>query len=181
MAQFIAYSRGAMVNGQTVLSVVDGLGAHKRRALEILAENGIVDPVPGGWYLQQAWLNAFRTIGETLGASTLYSIGFKIPENADFPPAIETLGDAMESLDVAYHMNHRGGKIGHYKPERIGKKEARMVCNNPYPCDFDRGIIASLAQRFQPHGHDHNASVRHDDDLPCRQKGADSCTYIVKW
>lgn len=181
MAQFISYARTVEVNGQTVLSVVDGLGAYKRRAHEILAENGIADPAPGKWYAQQSWLNAFKVISESMGSSTLYSIGFKIPENADFPPEIETLGDAMGSLDVAYHMNHRGGEIGHYKPKRTADREVHVVCDNPYPCDFDRGIIASLANRFKPHGHDHNARVRHADDEPCRKDGSDSCTYILSW
>jgi hypothetical protein len=181
MTQFVPYASGVEVNGQTVLSVVDGLGAHKRRGLEILSENGIQNPVPGKWYPQQAWLNAFKSISENLGPSTLYSIGFIIPENADFPPEIKTLGDALKSLDVAYHLNHRGGEIGHYTPNRIANREVHVVCDNPYPCDFDRGVVASLANRFKPYGHEHNARVQHADDKPCRKEGYDTCTYIVKW
>ena len=41
MAQFKAYSGNVEVNGETVLSVVDGMGAMKSMALTILEKNGI--------------------------------------------------------------------------------------------------------------------------------------------
>jgi len=51
-----------------------------------------------------------------------------------------------------------------------------MVCDDPYPCDYDMGIITSFAKKF-----DKMATVRHAEHLPCKKKGADSCTYLVKW
>jgi len=179
MAQFKAFSPTVQVNGETVLSVVEGLGAFKPTALQILADNGIKDPQPGQWYSQQAWLDAFKTISEKLGQVTLYSIGLKIPETAKFPPAIDSIEKALASIDVAYHMNHRMGEIGNYKYEATGEKSARMVCTNPYPCDFDRGIIEAVAKRFRPKGA--LVRVKHDDSAPCRKQGAESCTYLIEW
>ncbi len=92
MAQFTAYSESVEVNGQTVLAVVDGMGAHRSRALDILSSNGISSPALGGWYKQQAWLDSFKAISENLGASTLFAIGYKIPENAEFPPLHQNPG-----------------------------------------------------------------------------------------
>ena len=179
MAQYKAMAPGVEVNGQTVLSVIDAM-SFKKRALQILAENGIVDPKPDMWYSQQNWLNAFKIIGEEIGPAVLYSIGRAIPENAKFPPEIDSIEKALSVIDVAYHMNHRKGEIGHYKIDKISENSVTMICKNPYPCDFDRGIIEAMAKKFKP-----NAStivkVTHDDSAPCRKSGANSCSYLVKW
>jgi hypothetical protein len=180
MAEFVAVSPNVEVNGETVYAIVDGMGAFQSIAWQILAENGIVDPQPGAWYPQQRWLGAFKKISEALGPSTLFNIGLKIPKNAIFPSEIVTIEDALRAIDVAYHMNHRGGEIGDYRYQENGLKSAKMICRNPYPCAFDRGIITAVAKRFKPH----NApmvSVSHDDSAPCREGGAESCTYLVTW
>jgi len=183
------------VNGETVLSVVDGMGIFKNRALDILSKHGISQPEPGKWYPAHVWLDSFKTISEMIGTATLFLIGKKIPENAQFPPDIDDIEKALQAIDVAYHMNHRinglemfnpkTGKmtegIGHYKFEKAGDKKARMICDKvPYPCDFDKGIIEAMAKRFKPAGSPF-AKVVHDDSVPCRKKGADSCTYYVEW
>ena len=179
MAVFKAYEPTVEVNGETVLSIVDGMGAFKERALKTLAACGIPNPVPGLWYPQQSWLDAFRIISDTIGPNTLRSIGLKIPENARFPPQIDTIDKALAAIDVAYHMNHRKGEIGHYTFERTGDSSARMLCANPYPCDFDRGIIEAMARKFAPKGR--APAVVHDDNAPCRKTGGESCSYEVRW
>ncbi len=183
MAQYKAFSPKVEVNGQTVLSIVDGMGAYKIGALQILEENGIKDPKPNQWYSQQAWLNSFKAIAEKIGNNTLFVIGKKIPENADFPPDIDSIEAALQSIDVAYHMNHKGGEIGEYKYKKPDeeKNEVEMVCNNPYPCDFDRGIIEATARKFAPPNKATRVRVTHDNTKPCRKKGNDSCTYHVTW
>jgi len=179
MAQFKAFSEAVEVNGETVLSVVDGMGTMKTVANQILTEAGIKDPTPGQWYKQTAWLKAFKAISEKVGTNTLSVIGQKIPENAKFPPAIDNVEKALGAIDVAYHMNHRGGEIGHYAFTPTGPDAGTLVCNNPYPCDFDRGIITAMAKRFAPSAV--KVRVTHDDSKPCRKQGAESCTYTVSW
>jgi hypothetical protein len=179
MTQFVALSVDVEVNGEAVLSAVAGMGAMKITAIELLKKFGIVHPMPGEWYPQQAWLDAFKEIAEKIGSSTLYRIGLKIPEFARFPLEIDGVENALRAIDVAYHMNHRGGSIGDYKLTLVGPREAVLVCENPYPCDFDRGIIEAMARRCKPAGS--FVSVKHDDGRPCRKAGADSCTYHVTW
>jgi hypothetical protein len=195
MAQFIAFDDSIEVNGQTILSVVRGMGVFEKLALKILKEHGIDNPQPGRWYSQQAWLDAFKEIATKIGPNTLFEIGKKIPESADWPPEIRTIEEALASIDVAYHLNHRkDGEvlfnpttgemregIGHYKFEKTGEREGIMVCENPYPCDFDRGIIYAVARKFKPEGGPFHVIVSHDETKPCRNKGGDSCTYIIKW
>ena len=180
MSVFKAFAPGVEVNGETVLSVVTGVPGGEGLALEILSESGITDPQPGKWYSQQAWLDAFKKLSEQVGPRTLFSIGKAIPANAKWPPTVTSIETALPSIDIAYHMNHRGGDIGTYAYQALGEHKAKVVCRNPYPCDFDRGIVTSVATRFKP------ASVAvvtttHDDTQPCRSKGADSCTYLVEW
>jgi hypothetical protein len=181
MAQFKAIDPNVEVTGESVQAVVGGMGAFKQAALKILAEHGITNIEAGTWHKQQAWLDAFKTIAEKVGNSTLYTIGLKIPENAIFPPAIDSLGKALAMIDTAYHMNHRNGEIGSFRFQRTGEKSVTMVCDNPYPCDFDRGIIMAFCNRFPPKGSVIKAKVIHDDSQPCRKRGADSCTYQVTW
>jgi len=179
VAQFQAYSPSVLVNGQTVLAVVAGMGAFKSMAETLLEKQGIKNPTAAGWYPQQAWLNAFRDIAQGVGAKTLYQIGFSIPKSAKFPPGIGSIEQALESLDAAYHMNHRGGEIGHYLYAQAGKNQGAITCRNPYPCDFDRGLIEAMVARFKPAGS--FPKVTHDAAKGCRAKQGDSCTYVISW
>lgn len=192
MAEFVAFTPGVEVNGQTVLSVVEG-STIKMSALNYLAKNGIADPKPGAWYPQQAWLNAFRSIVNEVGHVILFQIGRKIPESADWPPQVNDIHGALASIDIAYHMNHRlSGQlmfdpatsamregIGHYDYQRINDLTATMICNNPYPCDFDTGIIVAVANKFKPDGF--RVIVTHVHPDRCRKKGDDICSYTVNW
>jgi len=179
MAQFKAFAPGVEVNGETVLSVVDGMGPYKDMGLKILAENGINDPKPGQWYPQQAWLDAFKTIADKMGPNTMLAIGKTIPENAQWPPQVDTIEKALGSVDMAYHMNHRGGEIGSYRFESTGAKTGKMTCTNPYPSDFDLGIIYSVARKFAPKGA--FPTVKLDETLPTRKTGGETCTYLIGW
>lgn len=197
--EFVAFEPGIEVNGQTVNSVVDGFRVFSQLASQFLAAEGIGDTGPDGqhrviaegWYSQEGWLRAFKKISDGVGQSVLYQIGLAIPRNAIFPPWVNDVHSAVKSIDVAYHMNHRkGGRImfnpdngelldgiGHYGYEAAANaKKIISVCENPYPCAFDKGIITAMARRFEK-----NARVEHDDSKPCRHQGAESCTYVVAW
>lgn len=193
MAQFVALNPRAEVNGQTVLSVANGLGPLKDVGFRILADNGLADPKPDQWYSQQFWLNAFRQISDRIGTGTLFRIGKSIPDNAVFPPEIDNIHKALAAIDVAYHMNHRldrkvlfdpvsgymGEGIGHYHYRKLSDNQVEIKCDNPYPCDFDRGIIEQMAFRFKPAGV--MVRVSHDENGGCRKAGGNVCTYVVSW
>jgi hypothetical protein len=192
MAQYVALNKQVEVNGSTVLSVVAG-SLDQEAGWKALAEEGIQEVKPEGWYNQQQWLNAFKRLEEKVGVSALYLIGLKIPESAQFPPQIQTLEQALSAIDVAYHMNHRlDGKplfdpatgvmtegIGHYSARIVGPRHIQVSCDNPYPCDFDRGIIEAMAKRFRPK--EGVLAVIHEDKMGCRKKGNGTCVYNVRW
>jgi hypothetical protein len=195
--QFQPFEPNIEVNGQTVYSIVDGFRLFRRLASAVLQQEGIgtmksdgdLQLDREGWYSQAAWLRAFARIAEEAGNGALHAIGRQIPENAVFPPSVVEIHGAMRAIDVAYHLNHRKhgqimfnpatgvmlDGIGSYGCRRAGERKIFMDCRNPYPCDFDRGIVMSMARKFEPH-----AAVEHDHGS-CRKQGADVCTYVVTW
>ncbi len=183
MVQFVPFDKDVQVNGETVSAIINAFPEYlTTMALQILIENGINNPCPGIWYSQKAWLNAFKDIGEKFGSNTLFEIGKSIPSNAQFPTEIDNIEKALSSIDVAYQMNHKGGEIGFYKLVKIDlkKKNAIIHCKNPYPCDFDRGIITAMARKFRPIDSDF-PEVKLDESKPNRRNGADESWYIVSW
>ena len=76
-----------------------------------------------------------------LGDATLTCKGRRIFENATRPPGVNTLEKALATFNEAYGMNHRGGDVGSYKYEKVDDKTYGMICDNPYTCTFDPGIL----------------------------------------
>ncbi len=178
MAEYEAYDEDVEVNGQTINSFLDAVMI-KSKVKDILEEEGIVDPAPDKWYSQQAWLNAFKKIHEKTGDLTLKKIGRSIPENADWPSDIETIPEGLKSIDKAYHMNHRYGKIGNYKFEKTDEREGKIICDNPYPDPFDEGIIKATVEKFSDDSS--NVKVEIDDSKPTRSEGANSTVFLIYW
>jgi hypothetical protein len=197
--QFKVFEPGIEVSGASLGAVVDGFRKYPTVATKYLTRHGLVKSVAGkasdidrdGWYRLEDWLAAYEGIANEVGWNSLFGIGKSIPENAPFPPHVNDIHSGLGSIDVAYHMNHRkngtvmfnpetGQKlegIGHYGYEPVsGDNRIICVCENPYPCDFDRGLVTAMATRFEP-----LARTVHDNEAPCRKKGADSCTYVVMW
>lgn len=181
--------------GEALRAFVDGLKDCPSIARKYLVEFGLIkegaEIDPSAWYAVDGCLAVYHAISEEVGPNTSYAIGKRIPENAVFPPNIKDIQSAMQSIDVAYHMNHRkNGKlmfdpatgqmqegIGHYLCEIVrNEHKLVMVCENPYPCDFDRGIVSAMAARFQS-----NALVVHEPRTGCRKTGAKACRYVVTW
>jgi hypothetical protein len=176
--QYIAFDTHVEVSGVTVRAIAQAMGD---RSLHVLAKHGLEDVKPDYWYPQQAWLDAFYELaqGDFSATLDLVSIGMRIPEAAIWPSGVKTVEDALFSIDEAYQMAHRNGEIGSYHVRVVGEGEAVLVCENPYPCDFDYGLIYSAARGFLPPRT--GLTVVHDDHAPCRKKGDDSCTYHVRW
>lgn len=182
MAQYTAFDEGVEVSGQTILSITKALPVNQGIKCDILEAHGIINPVAGRWYSQQAWLNAFKELSENFGDHVLFRLGGIIPDHAAFPPGIDTLAQALKSIDQAYHMNHRGGEIGSYRLIKFNEKEKKavMVCQTPYPSEFDRGIISAVLQMYGPASSD-SLVVHLDASKASRTKGNHSCTYKLFW
>ncbi|NDJ75785.1 MAG: hypothetical protein GYB65_05970 [Chloroflexi bacterium] len=174
MAEFVAFDPNVEVSGRVLKAWIAGT---EHKVIPYLEAHEIFHVQPEAWYPKQPALNALRKFGQV---SSLFNAGLMIPQHAEFPPNIDDLETAVNLLDQAYHMNHRSGEIGHYIVKAINERSIVMVCENPYPCEFDFGLLHVLAQRFKPEGVE-KIEVNHDPDEPCRKTGGDSCTYHIVW
>ncbi len=176
MAQFVAFDPNVEVSGASILSVVAALGEDIR---DLLAAYGITELTPNSWYPQQMWLDAFREIaeGDLDNMFDLVNVGIQTPQNAFWPQDIQSVEEALQSLNEAYHMNHRGGEIGYYEAIPLEDGGIKVICENPYPCDFDYGLIYGVVRMYAPE--DAQIVVEHDPEGPCRKHGEDVCVYYV--
>lgn len=191
MTMFKTFENGIQVNGQTINSVVDALSSIKFVVDRYFEESGLPkarEINSEAWYDQQSWLNVFKMISEKIGDRSMKKIGNLIPENAKFPPEVDSIEKGLGSIDVAYHMNHRNASgqvlfdngqmyegIGHYRFELTNENQGKLKCENPYHCDFDLGIIETMAKKFNP-----TAKVSHNGE-GCRKEGKKYCSYLVEW
>jgi hypothetical protein len=177
MTQFTAHDPNVEVIGAAILATIDGMEVDITSLLE---KHGIETVEMIGWYSQQAWLDVLRAISEGNGYSMLdlVGVGMRIPDNAVWPPEVDSVEKALQSINIAYNMNHRGGEIGSYAATVLGEGHMRLTCDNPYPSDFDYGIIYRTVQKFLPE--DQGFTVRRADS-PSRLKGDRMCIYDVAW
>lgn len=187
---------GIEVTGEALGAMLDAFRQYPSIVMKYLTKHGLIDGKNGqiersAWYPLGSWLAAYQAIAKDVGLNSLYTIGKKIPENAPLPPHIKDVRSALTGIDVAFHASHRkNGEpmwnaatgemlegIGHYKCELPeNEQKTIVVCDSPYPCELDRGIVTGFATRFEP-----MAKIAHDNNAPCRKKGASSCTYVVSW
>lgn len=190
---------GIEVNGESLGATVDAFRQYPTIVAKYLTQYGLTKIVNGkpepidrsSWYPLDKWLACYHAIAKDVGLNSLYTIGRKIPENAVFPAHVTDLETALTTLNAAFHFVHRKNGVPMFDPATgemlpgIGsvtcqfsrnERKATMVFENPYPCEFDRGLVTALANRFEP-----MAKTVHDNAAPCRKKGGDSCTYIVTW
>lgn len=182
MTQYEPFDDGVEASGRTLLALEESLSRfseeYRRKAREALAEYGIEDPDPDGWYPQEAELNAFETISRELEPHIVDRLGEQIPDAAEWPDDVSGAEEGLRSIDEAYHRNHRGGDIGYYRFEKVDERTGRVTCENPYPCLFDRGLIRATAKKYSPVESLVFVEERGEE---CRREGDDRCTYTVYW
>lgn len=184
-------------SGESMLGFVEGMGVFKQTALKYLSDYGISHPQKGKWYPLEPLISLFNKISNEGGINTLRIIGASVIKNAKWPEDIDSLGKALNSVDKAYHINHRRngrelfdtkngkiieGFIGHdivISPKK-NENKALYICGSFYPCEFDFGMASAFVNKFKPKGCNHYAKIRHDIG-ECRSRGGETCTYIIEW
>ncbi len=184
MVVYEAGHKNNQVKGAAMQAVLEGLGVFKKFAYDEMKSQGIEELDPNEWYNQQIWLDILKMIYEKVGKNTIFRIGKNIPKNADLPPNIKNVEQAMSSINQAYKMNTKGENVGFYRFEKIDEEESElnrgiMTCNNPYPCEFDHGLIEGFMNRF---GDETNfkQKVEHIEGS-CRMDGDSVCKYKIIW
>ena len=180
MAPMTMTVSGVEVSGETVLAIIKGMGGFRKRLRHVLAEHGLDKPKPNHWYSQDELLGVFDAIAAGAGPFTIFNMGTRVAEDTELPAGIDSVEKALAQMDAFYRGGHRGEKVDGYAFEKTGENSGAIVCKTPYPCDFDRGLIETVAQRSRPRG-SRNVTVEHDDSAACRKRGGDRCTYLVRW
>jgi len=182
--------------GGSIGAIVDAFQQYPSIVTKYLVQYGLIKDKQSqidrtGWYSLKKWLEVYHSIAKDVGGNSLYTIGKKVPEYVELPPHVTDIRSLFNTLNIAYHITHRKNGVVMFDPatgtmlDGIGnvtcdcaKDEQRLTLRfeNPYPCEFDRGLIHAFAMKFKP-----AARVVHDNNAPCRKKGASSCTYVVTW
>lgn len=172
----------AEIWGGSVAGMIQGLeafGAAPEVIDRLWTNQGLMALSENEWYPVRAYLAFLGGVGQAFGGVALQAMGRAIPGSSKFPPDMDSLLRALQMLDVAYQVNHRGGVIGRYRCTELGPGNAVMVCENPYPCDLDRGILERLVSQFGPEGVE--GTVTHLGAKGCRKDGALACHFEVRW
>jgi hypothetical protein len=177
MTEYVAFDPHVEVKAVAAQPVIDLVGPDM---IPILQQNHIASSTTDQWIWLQDWLNTLKDL-EALGALDLVTIGMGVPDNAIFPPEIQDVENALRSINMAYQMNHRGGEIGEYVYDSTGPTSGTMFCRNPYPSDFDFGLLHGIIRKFRPATARDRIIVQLDPDKPTRKQGADSCTFLLSW
>jgi hypothetical protein len=182
MAEYRASSPKLEILGGMIVSLWAAFPDSFQKSLrDILSKHGVADVSPQDWYVLQPTLDTMREMEEKFGHHILSQVGAQAALRAPIPPEIRTFGQCMSALNVTIEKMHRGGSPGGYKVEEEqgeGFVRYRVTASTPFPCSLTRGYLESLAKRFAP-ADAKDILVTHDEKLPCRRNGADTCTYIV--
>lgn len=168
--------KSVKITGQTINSIKNAFVSESLAAKFIVEAVG-EDIDPEKYYPAEGFLKALKNIGSTMNPAVLRNVGTKIIESAQWPQGLDSLTSGLASISVAYKMNHEPNNptiIGDYIYAKIGEGEYTITCTNPYPCEFDEGIINGVARTFEK-----NVFVKHMDG-PCRKKGDDRCIYLIR-
>ncbi len=182
MPEFKAFSPEVEIWGGSLLAMVEGLasaGMPRDEALALLGRAGVLDPEREGWYPHQALLDALCEAGSRHGEAALRAAGRAIPTGSRFPPEVDGLERALLTLDIAYQVNHRGGRIGQYTCRPLGSRRMELFCDNPYGCELDQGILETLFARHAPA--EASPRLSHQPGTGCRKEGHRACIYHIEW
>ena len=168
------------VSGAFIASFLESLGPYQRRAEVIVleyCESRDDRIISGCFYPLGGFLDALRRFEEQFGSEFITGFGALMAEKMVLPFFIRGPEEALAGLDIIFRLHHKNGQpdLGGYR-WYAQPGGGRMICDNPYPCDFDRGMLAGLLNRFGS-----PARLRHDQPHVCRSRGGDACIYVVEW
>jgi hypothetical protein len=173
---FIASATENKTLGASIRPVFDAMGDEVR---DVVIDHHLASLDPKTWYPQQEYLDVFNDIYERdfNVMHNMVAIGMRVLESATFPPGVNTLEEALGSLDAYYHLNNKD-KTGGWDVTIKGK-QATCVSTTPFPADFEYGLIYALVRRFLPKKHTFTVTYDGSDLI---HKGIDApCTYQVVW
>ena len=116
---------------------------------EIFSKHGIDFSSDQSWFPIQSYLDATNEVSDTFGNATMFYIGSNVIKEAMWAPDVQSLEEGLNTIDEAYHMNHRGdADIGSYIAHKVNDHHYTVRCHTPYPYYVDMGIIKGVCNKF---------------------------------
>lgn len=185
------------VRGEVIIGIKEVLNSTLGKTKGISLKSFNLDTAkPNEWYPLKNLIDFFTSIEKSNGSMILQKIGIEVANSAVWPDTVQTTQAALESMNLAYHMNHRRngqelfdyekgviieGYIGHDVLEIDHEKQiVNFICGSFYPSDFDLGMAKQVVKIFA-NNPVAALSVRRDNSKPSRKKGGETCTYTLNY
>ena len=169
------------VIGAVMLSIINNLQANEIRP--ILEANNLTEIDPETWYPAERWLKVMNELAESPNVTTNdIAIGMKIAENVVLPPQMQDapLSKILQSWDMIYQKQHRGGNIGDKEIQQLSDTSYRIILRDLYPDDLAYGVAYGFCKRFLPAGT--HFTVQYEDISNRRDNGgADETALLIDW
>jgi hypothetical protein len=164
------------VSGRAIESTLDQvMVVFRRRIEEALTEQGIDDVNSHRWYPVGQFADVLEMVERDAGEAVVRKLGAAIPESMDWQGSPVSVKEGLDALPDGYRTCHRG-LTGGYDMESSDENSATVVCETPYPPEFDKGVIKGTAERF-------GAGFTKIEELNAtpRASGETAHTYEVSW
>ncbi len=149
-----------------------------------LAQHGLDDIDPDGWYSMQSILNVFTALRAQGGAmADFVAIGMKAAELSALPPELEQMSfAAFMSLygEKIYPTRHRNGDAGAFTVEIVSEKALKVTITNVYPDDVMYGLVYGFARRFLGRDGVHFIAM-YDEEIVRRDEDGAQTIIHVTW
>jgi len=148
----------------------------------IMERHGLLDIAPDQWIPTRKMMYALNELAEDPDfMSGLVAIGIEIGKRIVVPLEDPTLEEVLLSWNASFHAVHRNGDVGQKIAEKVGEKHYRITLTDPYPDDFNYGIMYGFALRYLPPHSDF--IVSYDPQVTPRDRGGEQgCTVIhIRW
>lgn len=150
MPLFHAYSPDTEVSGRIISPVAFGIPNYADLMSTIFSDYGKIEDIQiEQWYNQQNFLDVLKVVLEKFGPNTAFTLGKRVTES--YPHQFTNLKTALLAVDQIYQANHRNGDAGYCKLFSFSaeRKLAELQCFTPYPAEFQRGLLVSMARKYK--------------------------------
>src|SRR5262245_65050987 len=99
-------------SGAALRSFIIGLSGSEAIVKKLLADAGVTDIDPDGWYDYGWAMQFFYKVEAELGRGALVEVGRKMIETATYPPEIDSVQKLLPGLGYWFALNARGPEVG---------------------------------------------------------------------
>ncbi len=143
-------SSGVMVAGLAIKAFAMGISEGLK---PLLAKYGFDKIEDQGWYERRSFLAMLEEAKQSSPRFDLISVGLQIARLAPYPPGIDSVESALQSLDQGYRAGHQNLPEGDgWGYQRVSGNVYLAIDRTPYPSNFSYGVVFGTVEMFAPEG-----------------------------